>query len=74
MIFVSIPYPTSLARFGANCCNETSILLVIEEPRRAINSVSIEIDVGIIEPSAPARARKFFENVCVTNAQALARN
>ncbi|MDX8452705.1 hypothetical protein ACWGTI_27140 [Mesorhizobium sp. ArgA1] len=47
---------------------------MIEEPQRAINSVSIEIDVGIIEPSAPARARKFLENVCVTNAQALARN
>ncbi|WP_189524542.1 MULTISPECIES: hypothetical protein [unclassified Mesorhizobium] len=47
---------------------------MIEEPRRAVNSVSIEIDFGIIEPSAPGGARKIPENVWVTNAQALARN
>ncbi|NVN09650.1 hypothetical protein AAC691_18370 [Nguyenibacter vanlangensis] len=47
---------------------------MIEEPRRAIDSVSVEIDVGTTEPSAPAQARKFLEDVRVTSAQALARN
>lgn len=74
MILVSIPYPNSLARGLARIAATTSILLVIEEPRRAIDSVSVEIDVGTTEPSAPAQARKFLEDVRVTSAQALARN
>lgn len=46
--------------------------MMFEELGRAINSAGI--DIGIIKLSAPPRVRKFLANVCVTNAQASARN